>query len=84
MEARTGPQMAAGPEPEVSPIGSSAVDITWDAKFFPMALVRNPITGEILSFARGGHVALPNTSAEIEIVFSDGLRNSGRVRHRVR
>ena len=84
MESRTGPQMATAPEPEFTSVGGSAVEITWDANSFPMALVRNPTTGEILSFARGGHVALPNTSAEIELVFTDGLRNSGRVRHRVR
>lgn len=84
MESRIGPQMAAAPEPEVSSVGSSSVEITWDATSFPMALVRNPSNGEILSFARGGHVTLPGASDEIEIIFTDGLRNSGRIRHRVR
>ena len=84
MESRIGPQMAGTPEPEFSPRGGSNTEVTWDATSFPMALVRDPATGEILSFARGGHVELPNISDEIEIVFSDGLRNSGRVRYRVR
>ena len=60
------------------------MELTWDATSFPMALVRDPATGEVLSFARNGRVDLHLASEEIEVLLSDGLRSSERVRHRVR
>ncbi len=53
-ESRVGPEMVAAPQPEISSLGGSVVEMTWDANSFPMALVRNPDTGEVISFARGG------------------------------
>jgi Rieske Fe-S protein len=83
-ESRRGPQIVSAPEPEFSAAGGSGVEMTWDAASFPMALVRDPSTGEILSFARGGRVSLMVSPPEIEVIFSDGLRNRGRVLRSVR
>jgi hypothetical protein len=38
-----------------------------------MALVREAATGQILSFARGGDVALASDAAGLDITFSDGV-----------
>ncbi len=84
MGSRIGPEEVAAPEPELTPRGTSVVEITWDADSFPMAMVRDPATGEVLSFARGGRIILPVSSDEIEVVFSDGLNSSDRIRRTVR
>jgi hypothetical protein len=84
MESRIGPEMVSAPEPEITPRGGSVVEVTWDATSFPMALVRDPSTGEVLSFARGGRISLSVSSDEIEVILSDGLKSSGRVRRTVR
>jgi hypothetical protein len=65
-------------------VGGSVVEMTWDPTKFPMALVRDPATGEVLSFARSGSVRLPLSSTEVEVVFSDGIRSSLPVRRAVR
>jgi len=84
MEPRVGPQMVATPEPEFTSRGGSVVEMRWDGTRFPMALVRNPATGEILSFARDGHANLVTSAGEVEVIFSDGLRNTERIRRRIR
>jgi hypothetical protein len=84
MERRVGPQMGATPEPEFTPRGGSVIEMSWDATFYPMALVRDPSTGEVLSFARDGRISLPVASDEVEILFSDGLNTPERVRRTVR
>ena len=84
MGSRIGPEAVAAQEPELTPLGGSVVEMTWDAASFPMALVRDPTTGEVLSFARGGRVILSIRSDEVEVIFSDGLKSSERVRLPVR
>jgi hypothetical protein len=59
-----------------SPGASGTVQLTWDAERYPMALVRDPDTGEILSFARGGSAMFVPGSDRVELLFSDGIRNS--------
>jgi hypothetical protein len=49
-----------------------------------MALIRDPITGQVLSFAREGSVTLPLSSDEIEITLSDGIRSTRALRRPVR
>jgi hypothetical protein len=41
-----------------------------------MALVRDPATGEIVSFARDGGAALRTRSPQLEVLFSDGVRTT--------
>ncbi len=84
MQRRVGPQMVSGPGAEFTPRGTASVEVTWDAAAFPMALVRDPNTGEVLSFARNGRIELPIQSAEVEILFSDGTNSPERIRRTVR
>jgi len=57
------------------------VEVRWDAARYPLAVIRSTVTGEILSFARGGVVSVPDAGAEIEVIVSDGVRSA--VRHLV-
>jgi hypothetical protein len=83
-EARGGPQLAPSQEPQVSPLGGDQVELTWDGAAFPMVLIRDPATGDVISFARGGEIRLEVPSNEVELVFSDGVRSTGAMRRRVR
>ena len=80
-----GPEGVAAPEPQarVRTVGGATVEVTWDARTFPMAMVRDPETGQILSFARGGSVRLRAPGATLELVFSDGIRSTTPVRRTV-
>ena len=49
--------------------------VTWDAATYPMAMVRDAVTGEILSFARGGAATLWTRSRQFDVTFSDGVRS---------
>ncbi len=52
------------------------VAVRWDAQSFPMVVVRDPRTSEILSLARGGFVSLPSSAPDVELQLSDGVRSS--------
>jgi hypothetical protein len=54
------------------------VEVRWDAARYPLAVIRSTVTGEILSFARGGAVSVPDAGAEIEVIVSDGVRSAAR------
>jgi len=54
------------------------VEVRWDAARYPLAVIRSTVTGEILSFARGGVVSVPDAGAEIEVIVSDGVRSATR------
>lgn len=47
--------------------------LEWDTTNYPMALIRDHRTGQILSFARGGKVEIARPSSELDILFSDGV-----------
>ena len=82
-----GPEAAPAQEPGIralrGPEGRMA-EVTWNAAAHPMALIRNPATGEVLSFARGGTVRIPTELEALEISFSDGLRSTEPVVREVR
>jgi hypothetical protein len=50
-----------------------------------MIMVRDPVTGEVLSFARGGSVELASSRDELSLTLSDRVRSSDlRVKTRSR
>ncbi len=62
------------------PAGQGAL-LEWDAATHPMVLVRDPATGQVLSFARGGRTEIHTTRRELDVVISDGVRSrTARVR----
>jgi hypothetical protein len=63
--------------------GAGRVRVRWNAAAHPMVVVRDPATGEVLSFARGGSALVATDRAEVELVVSDRVHSSGR-RVRVR
>lgn len=49
--------------------------LQWDAAAHPMIMVRDPDTGEVLSFARGGRVEVQTGKRALDLVVSDGVRS---------
>jgi hypothetical protein len=58
---------------------AGGVALRWDAAAHPMVMVRDPRTGEVLSFARGGQVEVSTSRAELEVVGSDGVSSGAAV-----
>ena len=55
------------------------VSLSWDAAAHPMIMVRDPDTGEVLSFARGGTALVRTAKDRLDLDISNGVR-SQRVR----
>jgi len=74
-------QLRTGPVSEsiVARREGENVSLRWNAAVHPMIMVRDPDTGEVLSFARGGTAVLRSAKAELDLDVSDGVR-SQRVR----
>ena len=58
---------------------AGGVALRWDATAHPMVMVRDPDTGEVVSFARGGAANIVTKKATLDVVLSDRV-GSSRVR----
>ena len=67
--------LAAGPESLSLKSTARGVSLEWNAGAHPMVLVRDPVTGEVLSFARGGRTEIRTTKRVLDVVVSDGVRS---------
>jgi len=61
-----------------SRVNSQQVEVRWDAARFPMVMVRDAVSGQVLSFARGGTARLWAPGRDFELQFSDGVRGTAR------
>ena len=61
---------AAGTAVEARTV-AGGVALRWDAAARPMVMVRDPDTGEVLSFARGGQANVATTKRTLDVVVSD-------------
>ena len=81
------PPVAARAQAQAAPVlearAAGVVDLRWDAGASPLVVVRDPRTGDVLAFARGGTTAIDTDAAELELILSDGIR-SARQRVNVR
>jgi len=79
---RLSPALAApsGPAPlAASRVSAEEAEVRWDPQY-PMALVRDAETGEILSFARGGTARVETRTARLDVQLSTGVGSLGAVR----
>jgi hypothetical protein len=61
---------------------AGGVALQWDAAAYPMIMVRDARTGQVLSLARGGKAEVATGDEELDLVVSDRVR-SRAVRVRV-
>jgi hypothetical protein len=70
---------------EVTPGSGGRVRLRWDATRAPMIMVRDPLSGDVLSFARGGSAEVAADGDELALTVSDRVRSRDlRVRARSR
>lgn len=74
---------AAAATVEAVRTGPGRVELRWDSVQTPLVVVRDPRTGEVLSFARGGRSEVATAAPELALTLSDRLR-SRDVRAQVR
>jgi hypothetical protein len=53
--------------------------LQWDASSYSMALVRDPATGQVLAFARGGQIDVAAPGQSLDVTLSDGVSSVRRV-----
>ncbi|HEY8468050.1 MAG TPA: Ig-like domain-containing protein [Longimicrobiales bacterium] len=73
---RTPALARVSPAPTAEAVTPRDVRVRWNAAAYPLAVVRDPATGAILSFARGGTALVQSGAAELELVFSDGVTST--------
>lgn len=76
--ALAAPAGGAAPALDLAAAGGGAW-LSWDARAHPAALVRDPRTGEVLAFLRGGAGLVRTAAPELEVVLSDRLGAGRRV-----
>ena len=75
VSASTAQGSAEAPVVDVTRAGAGRLALRWDASKSSMLLVRDPVTGEVLSFARGGAAEVATDGDEVVVTAS------GRARH---
>ncbi len=65
--------LATSVEAQVSRVGGDQVHVTWDARY-PMAVVRDRSTGQIIAFGRGGSTTVTTTS-DVRVDLSRGTNS---------
>jgi hypothetical protein len=67
--------LRSGPATPVRMVpAAGGASLEWDAAAYPMVMVRDARSGEVLSFARGGRATVP-VGGEVELTASDGVRS---------
>jgi hypothetical protein len=74
------PLTDADPAPVVTRHGAQQVSIRWNAAHYPMAMVRDAATGQVISFARGGSARVWTGAVNFQLQFSDGVKSVVRRR----
>jgi hypothetical protein len=55
---------------------AGGVSLAWNAQRYPLMVVRDAATGEILSLARRGATNVATTARDLELTLSDGVRST--------
>jgi hypothetical protein len=68
-------QGAPAQQNQLKRVAGARLGVRWNANAYPMVMVRDADTGEILSFARGGSVNVATQKHRVDLVLSDGVRS---------
>lgn len=66
----------SAPALQATSLGGGRVALSWDASRHPVVMVRDPATGQVISFARGGRSEVVAEHTELDVQLSNGV--SGR------
>jgi hypothetical protein len=65
----------SSPGPALKRAAAGRVALRWDHHAYPMVMVRDAETGEIMSLADGGSIELATSKKAVDLVLSDGVRS---------
>lgn len=65
--------------PQAQVFGEGEVRLTWDAAAYPLVIVRDAATGDVLSFAKGGGIVIKTTAKHLELTLSSGVSSEKMV-----
>lgn len=74
--ANAGERALADAHPAHARRAGNDASITWNAQRYPLAVVRDAKTGEILSLARGGTANVETAANDLELTLSDGVEST--------
>jgi len=63
------------PEGTIETVDGGRTRIRWNAQAYPMAMIRDASTGEMLGFVRRPENAVTTNGRRVEVVYSDGVRS---------
>jgi len=78
MSAISRPATTADPNPAMTRLNPQQIELRWDATRFPVVLVRDAASGQVLSFARGGVARIWSRAQDFELQFPNGTRPISR------
>ncbi len=67
------PTLPGPDEITATPAGPGRVRIAWDSARYPMVMIRDPGTRDVLSFARGGTAIVHTALRMVQVTASDGV-----------
>ena len=70
-EVRSAASAAGTPSVSATAVSADKVRLTWDHNRFPMLVVRDPDTREILGFARGGETSVRSRKRSLDVIASN-------------
>lgn len=63
----------------VNRVAATRAEVTWNPAAYPMVVVRDADTGEVLTLGRSGRVQVAPGSSRVELEFSNGLRTVEKI-----
>ncbi|HEX6616700.1 MAG TPA: hypothetical protein VF046_10380 [Gemmatimonadales bacterium] len=64
---------AQAPALQATSLGGDRVALSWDASRHPVVMVRDPATGQVISFARGGRSEVVTDRPDLDVQLSNGV-----------
>lgn len=72
--------LTTDPQLRVTRASARSARVRWDAARYPVVMVRDPRTGDVLSFARGGDATIVTDAPQLEVNVSNRVRSAKLVR----
>jgi len=76
LRATSSQQPLTSAPPAIARRMGTGASITWNAQRYPLAVVRDAKTGQILSLARGGAANVETEASDLELTLSDGVQST--------
>ncbi len=69
------PLVLPDPESTLETVAAGRTEVRWNKGVYPMAMVRDAATGQVMGYVRNPGDAIVNGGRRLEVVYSDGVRS---------